>query len=199
MEILSESAFDQAAVAFQPWLPKTPEELEKQILVKAVLKKKAGASFGKDSYVAPEARIFTQRFQLGDRSWVAAGAMIRGTVHIHSDCSVNAYANIAGTVSIGPGCRIASFASIYGFNHGFARTDIFIKDQPVTSAGVVLREDVWVGTHAVIVDGVEIGAHCVVAAGAVVTKSFPPYSIIAGNPARVIRDRLATDAKPGES
>ncbi|HEY0185520.1 MAG TPA: CmcI family methyltransferase, partial [Rhodopila sp.] len=99
------------------------------------------------------------------------------------------YAHLAGRISIGRGCRIASMASIYGFNHGISRVDVFVKDQPLTSKGIRLHEDVWVGANAVILDGVEIGAHCVVAAGAVVTKSFGAYQIIAGNPARAVADR----------
>ena len=71
----------------------------------------------------------------------------------------------------------------------FRVLDLLIKDQPGTSKGVKLHEDVWVGASAVILDGVEIGPHCVVAAGAVVAKSFGAYQIIAGNPARSIADR----------
>ena len=119
-------------------------------------------------------------------------AIVRGNVRIDADCSINPYAHIAGQVTIGRGCRIASLASIYGFNHGIARTDIFIKDQPGTYQGVILHEDIWVGANAVILDGVQIGAHCVIAAGAVVTKSFGECQIIGGNPARVISSRRGT-------
>jgi hypothetical protein len=78
---------------------------------------------------------------------------------------------------------------MYGFNHGTSRTDVFIMDQPLTSEGIRLCEDVWVGANAVILDGVEIGPHCVIAAGAVVTKSFGAYLVIAGNPAGAVADR----------
>lgn len=79
--------------------------------------------------------------------------------------------------------------SIYGFNHGIDSLDIPIRAQAHTSKGVEIGSDVWIGTHAVILDGCNIGDHSVIAAGAVVTKSFPEYSIIGGNPARLIRDR----------
>jgi acetyltransferase-like isoleucine patch superfamily enzyme len=55
--------------------------------------------------------------------------------------------------------------------------------------GVVIEDDVWVGTRAVILRGVTIGRGAVIGAGAVVTKSVPPYAIVAGNPARVVRFR----------
>ncbi len=190
MDAMSADGFDAMAVALQPWLPRSEAELRRQGEVQAVLAARAGARFGRNAYVAPDARVATERFVLGERSWVASGAIIRGHVEIGDDCSVNAYAHIAGRVTIGRQCRIASLASIYGFNHGIARTDVPIMHQPTTTKGVVLHEDVWVGANAVIMDGVEIGAHCVVAAGAIVTQSFPPYKIIGGNPARVIKDRL---------
>jgi predicted O-methyltransferase YrrM len=59
----------------------------------------------------------------------------------------------------------------------------------VSSRGVSIGDDVWIGANAAVVDGCRIGAHSVVAAGAVVTRDFPEYQIIAGNPARSVRDR----------
>jgi acetyltransferase-like isoleucine patch superfamily enzyme len=55
--------------------------------------------------------------------------------------------------------------------------------------GIIIHDDVWIGTGARILDGVEIGEGCVVAAGAVVNKSVPPYSVVAGVPARIIKKR----------
>jgi acetyltransferase-like isoleucine patch superfamily enzyme len=158
----------------------------------------AGGRFGINAYVAEGAKIFTHSFDLGDDSWVAAGAIIRGDVKIGPQCSVNPYAHIAGKVEMGKGCRIAGMVSIYGFNHGMERIDKFIKDQPTTSVGVKLHDDVWVGANAVILDGVEIGSHSVIAAGSVVTKNFGPYQVIGGNPARVIRDRREQSAPTTE-
>jgi acetyltransferase-like isoleucine patch superfamily enzyme len=189
MDNLSEAGFDEACASFQPWLQKSPDELAKQAIIHGLLRKKAGATFGSDCYVSPVSRVLTQRLTLGDRSWIAGGAIVRGYVDIGSDCSVNPYAHIAGNVRIGNNCRIASMASIYGFNHGIGRIDIPIKDQRLVSRGVRLHEDVWVGANAVILDGVELGSHCVVAAGSVVTTSFSAYQIIGGNPAKILRDR----------
>lgn len=55
--------------------------------------------------------------------------------------------------------------------------------------GVVIEDDVWIGARAAILRGVRIGRGVVVGAGSVVTKSVPPYAIVAGNPARIIRFR----------
>lgn len=190
MHNLSEELYNERKHNIQPWLAINSEHnSDQQITIRSLLRIKANADISENSYVAADANIFTSRFHLGEGSWIASGAIIRGDIYIDSYCSVNPYAHIAGKVRIGAGCRIASLASIYGFNHGHSRTDLYIKDQPSTSEGVYLGDDVWVGANAVILDGVKIGSHCIVAAGAVVTKSFPPYSIIGGNPAKRIKDR----------
>lgn len=59
--------------------------------------------------------------------------------------------------------------------------------------GVVIEDDVWIGTRAIILAGVTIGRGAVVAAGSVVTKSVPPYAIVGGNPARVLRMRWSEE------
>jgi acetyltransferase-like isoleucine patch superfamily enzyme len=59
--------------------------------------------------------------------------------------------------------------------------------------GVVIEDDVWVGARAVILRGVRVGRGAIIGAGSVVTKSVPPYSIVAGNPAKVVRFRWGTD------
>ncbi len=56
---------------------------------------------------------------------------------------------------------------------------------------IVIEDDVWIGQRAIILPGVTIGTGCIVGAGAVVTKSFPPYSVIGGNPAKIIKSRVS--------
>ncbi len=190
MHNLNEELYDKRKKQIQPWLTiSTENDSNEQEIIKELLRKKANATIADNSYIASDANIFTSKFYLGESSWIASGSIIRGDVSIGPHCSVNPNAHIAGKVEIGTGCRIASLVSIYGFNHGHSRTDIYIKDQPSTSEGVFLGDDVWVGANAVILDGSKIGSHSIVAAGAVVTKSFPEYSIIAGNPAKRLKDR----------
>jgi acetyltransferase-like isoleucine patch superfamily enzyme len=184
-----EQEYDRAAREFQPWVDPGPALKAEQRIIQSVLARKAGAKFGADCFVARGARVFTDSLELGDRSWIAAGAIVRGDVRLGADTSVNAYAHIAGRVTIGAGVRIAGGVAVYGFNHGFQRPDMPIFRQAVTAKGVTIEDDVWIGANAVILDGARIGAHCIIGAGAVVSGSFPAYQIIAGSPARVIRDR----------
>jgi len=76
-------------------------------------------------------------------------------------------------------------------NHGFEDVAQPIRDQGTTAGGKIrIGRDCWIGYGAAIVCGggmLELGDHCVVAANALVTRSFPAYSVIAGNPARVVK------------
>ena len=64
---------------------------------------------------------------------------------------------------------------------------------PENDADVIIEDGVWCGCNAVILKGVHIGKGGVVAAGSIVTKDVPPYAIVAGNPARVIKYRFTED------
>ena len=72
-------------------------------------------------------------------------------------------------------------------NHGLSGTEMFVHQQ-LSSSGVEIASNVWIGGHATIVDGVSIGSGSVVAAGAVVTRDVPRCTLVAGVPARVVRE-----------
>lgn len=74
-----------------------------------------------------------------------------------------------------------------GDAHGMARTDVPMREQGGEPRKVTVGRDVWIGASAVVMD--DLGEGCVVAAGAVVTKPAPPFAVVGGVPARVIRDR----------
>jgi acetyltransferase-like isoleucine patch superfamily enzyme len=153
------------------------------------LGREAGASIADTAYVAAEARIFTSRLVLGEHSWIAGHALVRGEVTFGAHCTVNPYACISGKVTCGDGVRIASLVSIVGFNHGFDDPDCPIHEQAHETRGIVIGDDVWIGANAVIVDGATIGRGAVIAAGAVVTKDVPEMAIVAGVPAKMVRRR----------
>nr|WP_269456126.1 hypothetical protein [Rhizobium quercicola] len=62
--------------------------------------------------------------------------------------------------------------------------------QASTDLGIRIDDDVWVGSKATFLDGAHVGAHSVVAAGALVRGTFPPYSVIGGVPAKLLKSRL---------
>ena len=96
-----------------------------------------------------------------------------------------------GGVEIGTSALIAGQVFIVAANHEFSRTDIPIALQGDSKRGISIGNDVWLGASVKVVDGVRIGCGSVVAAGAVVTRSLPEYSISRGVPARVTGSRIA--------
>lgn len=103
---------------------------------------------------------------------------------------VNGYLDIV----IGDCCIIADMVYITDFDHVFDDVSVPIKDQGIVKRPVRIGSDVWLGTKATVVRGVHVGDGSVVAAHAVVTKDLPPFSVAAGVPARVLRDRRSEAA-----
>lgn len=99
-------------------------------------------------------------------------------------------ARIQGPLTIGKYVMMGPEVIIYTKNH-----DISSLDQPMIHQGetepkeVIIEEDVWIGARVIILPGIRIGKGAVVAAGAVVTKDVESYSVVAGVPAKVIRNR----------
>jgi len=179
---------------YQPWLATRSPPTEEQQIIQSALKKVFGANIGANCFISSAAHVLATNLRLGNNCVVAAGAVIRDTLTAGNDVSINSYAQLAGSVTLGDGVRIAGGASLFGFNHEIKRTDIPIKDQPISTKGIKIGAGTWIGANAVIVDGVSVGRHCVVAAGAVVTRSCPDYVVLAGVPARAIKDRKAMSA-----
>ena len=141
-----------------------------------------------DVYIASSAAVFCDVLRMGERSYLAAHAYVTGEIEIGADSTVNPFCVVRGKISIGDGVRIGAHTSLLAFNHGTA-ADQPIFGQPHTARGITVGADVWIGSNVIVLDGITIGPHSIVGAGAVVTKDVDPWSIVAGNPARKLRDR----------
>ena len=131
-----------------------------------------------------------RKFWLGDYSVVESFACINnavGDVIIGNHTRIGLHNTIIGPVTIGSHVNLAQGITITALNHNFDDSEKRIDQQGISSKEVVLEDDIWVGANAVILPGVTIGKHAVVAAGAIVTKDVPPHSLVAGVPAKVIR------------
>lgn len=133
-------------------------------------------------------------FSLGRNSIIECTGVIRelGEELIIGDnvgIAANAFIAMRGKVEIGSNTIFGPGVSIHAENHNFQEIDKPIKSQGATRKGIVIGEDCWIGSKAIILDGVKIGNHCVIAAGAVVTKDIPDYAIVGGIPAKVIKMR----------
>lgn len=148
---------------------------------------------GKGSRICPSVRMDVMpfnRFSLGKRSTIEDYAAINngmGPVLIGNGTRVGLGNIIIGPVTIGNNVLLAQHIVVSGINHSYQDVSRLIREQPCTAAPITIEDDCWIGANSVITAGVRVGHHSVVAAGSVVIHEVPPYSVVAGNPARVIR------------
>jgi acetyltransferase-like isoleucine patch superfamily enzyme len=102
-----------------------------------------------------------------------------------------AYLGGAGSLEIGDDTISGQYLSVHPENHVIASLEVPIRLQGVTRKGVTIGRGCWLGAKVTILDGVTLGDGCVVAAGAVVTKSFPANVVLGGVPARILKHRVA--------
>lgn len=95
-------------------------------------------------------------------------------------------------IEIGAACLFGDDVYICDFDHRTDSLDIPVKDQGIVKSPVRIGSDVWLGTKVVVTRGADIGDHSVVAASAVARQVYPPRSVVAGVPGRVVRIREAT-------
>lgn len=104
----------------------------------------------------------------------------------HSYVGCNAVIGAGGGIRIGSNVLMGQCVNMHAEKHVFADPNRLIREQGVSYQGVVVEDDVWIGSKATILAGVTVGRGAVIGAGAVVTRSVPPYAIAVGVPARVI-------------
>lgn len=123
----------------------------------------------------------------GVRVSISPDVRIWGThgVTLEDDVGINAFTHIfgAGGVHIGARTRISTGCSIASITHS---EEIATRDRGI-ELPVIIEEDCWLGTGAIVLPGVHIGRGSIIGAGAVVTKDIPPLSLAVGVPARVVR------------
>lgn len=116
---------------------------------------------------------------------VGKGVQIGNRTTFGNDCMFGA----AGGIKIGEDVVAGQFIRFHSENHNYSDRTKLIREQGVSHKGIKVGNNCWIGAGVVFLDGAELGDGCVVAANAVVTKKFPSNSIIAGVPARVIKNR----------
>jgi len=135
-----------------------------------------GIGIGKYAYFLPCTEFagikYSPKIIVGDGTWIG----IR-----------NSFACI-DKIEIGKNVLFAGYVHVTDHSHGYEKIDEPIMGQSLISKGpVVIEDDSWLGFGCEILSGVHIGRHAIVAARAVVTHDVPPYSIVAGNPAQIVK------------
>ena len=136
-------------------------------------------SFGISSEVRPGAYVVgCSQISIGERVVIRPASMIHGESN-----------SIKNTIIIDDNVMMGSGVHIYVENHRFDNRDLDIIDQGHSPAKLVhLKRGCWIGANAIILPGVVVGENSVVAAGSVVSKEVPKGTVVAGNPARVIKE-----------
>lgn len=112
------------------------------------------------------------RLRIGDRSGLGINCHVPGNIHIGKD------------VMMGPNCYILDA------NHAFDRTDIPMINQGLSaSCQTIIEDDVWIGRDVVFTPGRHVSSGSIIAARCCLCKDFPPFAVVGGNPARLIRLR----------
>jgi acetyltransferase-like isoleucine patch superfamily enzyme len=159
-----------------------------KLLVNPVLNKK-----GKGAKVRGSTRMDIlpfNKFSLGDNSTIEDFCTINngvGDVSIGNNTLIGMSNVVIGPVTIGNNVICAQNIVISGLNHEYKDINIPICDQKILVKHIMIEDDCWIAANSVVTAGVTIGKHSVVAASSVVTKNVPPYSVVAGNPAKIIK------------
>lgn len=136
---------------------------------------------------------------IGDDTLIMHGAILHvynfrdlphAGIRIGKDCLIGEYSVIRGQGGVTLGDRVytSPMTQIIAVNHVFDDPNRPFIEQGITAEGITIEDDVWIGSNAVITDGVRIGKGAVVAAGAVVTRDVLPHTVVAGVPARVVKE-----------
>jgi acetyltransferase-like isoleucine patch superfamily enzyme len=149
-------------------------------------------------------KIFTSNIhpnvRIGQNVLIAHGCCLGKNVTVDSYSYINKYTDVSSG-SIGKFCSIASFCSIGLNNHPTnwisSSPNLFSILGMVGESGYIetkkppiIGNDVWIGTHSVILKGVQIGDGAIISAGSIVTKNVPPFAIVGGVPAKIIKYRF---------
>lgn len=103
---------------------------------------------------------------------------------------IGARSVLSGKVIIGDDVMIGPELMCYTTNHSMSRTDIPMIDQGFDKMEPIeIENDVWIGSRVIILGGVKVGRGAVIGAGSVVTHDIPPYAVVGGNPAKIIKKR----------
>ena len=125
----------------------------------------------------------------GENFYLASDVIIHGPGMFicGNNCAINEFAHIRATggITLGSGVWIANHASLITETHP---PDVeYVGSLPAVTHPIVVQDNVWIGAHTTILPGVTLGRSSIIGAGSVVTRDVPPYAIVVGAPAKILR------------
>jgi len=148
---------------------------------------------GKRSLVRRRTRIDLMPFNnfvLGEDSTIEDFSTVNngvGDVLIGNRTRIGISNVLIGPITIGSDVMFAQNVVLSGLNHGYEDINLPPSLQKVETKPITIEDQVWIGANAVVTAGVTVGKHSIVAAGCVVVKDVPPFSIVGGNPGRLLK------------
>ena len=148
---------------------------------------------GRGSVIRHSARldlIPSKKFVIGNHSVIESWTTINngvGDVIIGDNSMITTGVTIVGPVKIGDNVIVGNGTLVFGMWHNYEDINIPISKQGVGTKLTTIEDDAWIGGNVVINQGVTIGKHALVGTGSVVTKDVPPFCIVAGVPAKIIK------------
>jgi len=122
-------------------------------------------------------------------TYIGRHSYVSDFTHVAQQTTIGRYCSIGNSCTIGAQPHPLAWMSSHPFQYlGLAGADISTRPWPWTSTR--LGNDVWIGSNVVVLGGVIIGDGAAVGAGAVVTQNVPPYGVVVGNPARLLKSRF---------
>lgn len=155
-----------------------------------------GARLGSAVVLGPGADLFRVRWKgvkigrgtiIGRRAWIQV-VNDGGSISIGTGCSIgrDVVISSASSIAIGNDCLVSYRVSILDHDHEFSEGKTPVNSQPGERGDIVIEDRCFIGANAVILKGVRIGHDSIIGAGSIVTRSFPPLSILVGSPARPV-------------
>jgi acetyltransferase-like isoleucine patch superfamily enzyme len=132
---------------------------------------------------------------IGNKVRIDRGVRILSTnkakIDIKEGVRIGLYSVLNGgdSITIGEKALISGFVYLQTSQHGYSSKEISVQDQGYNHAPIMLGNDAWLGAHVVVMPGINIGKGGVVGSNAVVTKNVEPFQVVAGIPAKPIKER----------
>lgn len=209
-------ALEQGTQSLVSWIPGPPGLLLRSVLYRPLLARGSRSAYvengvelfhmdsillGQSVYVDRYSRLHASaaRIELGAGTRVMRGAYVSSYVSnaragegivTGSNCWIGVDVVLSagrGGIFLGDGVLIAAQTVIVSGGHDFEKLDQSTLDQAYYGRPIRIGNNVWIGTHVVILGGVTVGDHAVIAAGAVVNADVEPFTVVGGVPARVLR------------
>lgn len=167
--------------------------------------KRFGIKYCVGLWIHPTTKLLGRNIHMSEGVQLHSGCLIdcdrNGQIHLGKNVNVNSYSRIESmnsvifenNVLIGPNVYISDR------NHEYKDISVPVKQQGYYSkGGILIGEGSWLGIHSVIIGSVHIGKHCVVGANCVVTNDIPDFSVVVGNPARIVKQYNSTTGNWGK-